>query len=93
MEKEKFKNLKKIPENFSKLRKIAGNKEVYAGLYLWNYGECKRLTEKEMETQLSFYGDMLKTGEIQGIVICSNCTADVLPKETEMTKKWLESLK
>ena len=63
--------------NFDRIRELAPGKRIMAGCYMWNYGEGKPLTESEMRFQLYLYYRLIKEKRIDGIIVCSNCIADL----------------
>jgi hypothetical protein len=63
--------------NFDRIRELAPGKRIMAGCYMWNYGEGKPLTESEMRFQLDLYYRLIKEKRIDGIIVCSNCIADL----------------
>jgi hypothetical protein len=69
--------LHKAEANFDRIRKLAPDKRVMAGCYMWNYGEHKPLTAEEMREQVELYYRLLKEKKIDGIIVCSNCIADL----------------
>ena len=77
-------------ENFEKFKLQTPGKRRALGLYMWNYDECKPLTEEQMEIQFDKYTRHLLNKDVEAIIICSNCTADIGLKATEMTKAWLD---
>ena len=44
---------------------------------MWNYGKNKPLTMDQMKFQLDRYYHWLKKKNIEGIIFCSNCIADI----------------
>lgn len=84
-------DLYNLDENYGKLRELVGDeKKILAGCYLWDYGDCKPLADELMEYQLGKYYEWLEDGKIEGVIICSNCIADLGLKTTQMMKSWVE---
>lgn len=82
----------RLEENLTELKHIAGKeKRYYAGCYMWDYGNAKALTNETMQFQLDTYLKWMRTKEIEGIVFCSNCVADLGIEAAKMAKKWIES--
>ena len=67
-------------------------KRRLAGCYMWNYGEGKPLSNKEMQDQLDCYYRHIKNGDIEGIVLCSNCIADIGLEGVDITRRWLDKV-
>jgi hypothetical protein len=59
---------------------------------MWNYGESKPLSNKEMQDQLDCYYRHIKNGDIEGIVLCSNCIADIGLEAVDITRRWLDKV-
>ncbi len=75
--------------NIERVRALAPGKRILAGLYMWNYGERKPLTIEEMEYQADLYLRLMKEGKIDGIIVCSNCIADLGIEAVEWTRDWI----
>lgn len=83
-------NLPKLEENYAKLRALWSGEEIYAGCYMWDYGRHKEMPEDLMQLQLDTYYKWLKEGKIAGMILCSNCCADVGLKTPDMARAWIE---
>ncbi len=86
----------KAPAEHSILRKDLARmiertpgKRRMTGCYIWNYGEGKPLTVDEIKFECEAYYDLIRQGESEGIIFCSNCCAD-LP-ENRAAVKWLRN--
>ncbi len=82
-------DLKNWEENYARTRAMTGEKPIFAGCYMWNYGKSKPLTMDEMKFQLDVYYKYLMDGRLKGMVLCSNCIADIGLETVEYTKKWI----
>lgn len=67
-------------------------KRRLAGCYLWNYGEHCPLTPEQMQHQLDRYEDWIRRGALEGIVLCSNCVADIGLETVEQTRRWIDKV-
>ncbi len=81
--------LGRTEENIRRIHEMAPTKRILAGMYLWNYGEPGPLTSEQMIFQADLYLRLMKEGLIEGIVICSNCIADLGIEAVEWTRNWL----
>jgi hypothetical protein len=83
-------NLWKLEEYLDRV--IANNpgKRFYCGCYLWDYGNGKAYTPEQMQHQLDVYYKYIKAGKISGIIICSNCCADVGLDTVPQIQAWLK---
>jgi len=86
------KDLYNIDENFAKFIELTPDKHRLAGLYMWNYGEEKPLTREQMDLQFDKYYKMLRNGKIEGIILCSNCIADIGIEAVEWTRQWIREV-
>lgn len=81
-----------LEENMHKVLNKTPGKRHLAGCYMWNYGEQKPLTLKQMEYQCGKYYEWLKKGDIDGVILCSNCIADLGLETVAWTRKWLKEI-
>ncbi|OGV70086.1 MAG: hypothetical protein A3K19_27655 [Lentisphaerae bacterium RIFOXYB12_FULL_65_16] len=82
-------DLARLEENLAKLVTNTPGKRRLAGCYMWNYGERKPLSMKEMKDQLDVCHRWIRQGDIEGIVVCSNCIADIGLDTVELTREWI----
>ena len=85
-------DLANLDGNISKFITKTPGKRRLAGCYMWNYGESKPLSNKEMQDQLDCYYRWIKKGDIEGIVLCSNCIADIGLEAVDITRRWLDKV-
>ena len=84
-------DLPALEENFSRVFEKTPGKRHFAGCYMWNYGEARPMTMEQMKLQLDYYYRSLKKGCIEGIILCSNCIADIGLDTVEYTRDWIKS--
>ena len=82
--------LDRAEQNIERIRALAPEARVMAGCYMWNYGEHCALTSEQMRYQLDLYHRLLHAGKIDGIILCSNCIADLGIECVEYTRAWIE---
>lgn len=82
--------LGKTEENIERIRALSPQSRIMAGCYMWNYGEQKPMTAEEMSYQVDLYRRMLREGRIDGIIVCSNCIADLGIEAVEYMRKYIE---
>jgi len=76
--------------DIERLRGIIGDKPLMLGVYLWDYGggakpmDIARFTE---ELDLSF--DMLRRGELEGVVFCSSTVGDADLETNRVLKEYI----
>jgi hypothetical protein len=85
-------DLPELDANIQKFVSKTKDKRRLVGCYMWNYGESKPLTMDQMKFQLDRYYHWLISGEIEGIIFCSNCIADIGLETVEYTRKWIEDV-
>ena len=56
---------------------------------MWDYGNKCEMPEDKMQLQLDTYYNWLKNGDIEGIVFCSNCCADLGLKASDMVRDFV----
>jgi len=83
-------NIPKLDENLEKLFAATPGKRRLAGCYMWDYGCAKPLTPELMQYQLDVYKKYMLTGMLDGVILCSNCIADIGIAEVDQTRKWIE---
>lgn len=82
--------LSAFDENYAKYRALAGpNMRTMLGCYMYNYGEGKEFSEKDMAFQLERYSGLVRQGEVEGIILLCNCVADLGLEAVEYTRGWL----
>lgn len=85
--------IKDIKKNIDKIREMAPDKRIMAGCYMWNYGEACPLTIEQMQEQCDAYLDYIKKGYLDGIIVCSNCIADLGIEAVEWMRNWINEHK
>lgn len=84
-------SLKDMEKNLAKLKSLTkGEKKFLMGCYMWDYGNSKPLSLEDMEYQWNTYKRLFDEGEIDGVIVCSNCIADIGIEAADYTKKWIE---
>lgn len=83
------KHLSAAPGNFNKLRKLAPGKRYLSGCYMFEYPGKREVTRDEMKFQLDWQLDAIRGGESDGMILCSNCVADIGLDAVEYTRERL----
>ena len=63
-------------------------KKHYAGCYLYNYGDCCKMTDDEMRSQLDLYLEFWRKKQIDGIIVCSSNLADTGIRAVDIFREW-----
>jgi hypothetical protein len=78
--------------NFSKLKKIAPDKRILLGIYMWDYGAHKPIPLDVMKSQCNLGLKWLKSGEIDGMIFLGTNICDLNIESVEWTKKWISEV-
>ena len=83
------KNIPKLPEYFRRYRELAPGKPTYMGIYLYDFGDHKLMTEDMIALHLATGLEMFRKGEIEGFVfLCSSICNRSMPA-VAYTRRWL----
>ena len=85
-------HLKDAEENFERLYEMTPGKCHMNGMYLYDYGNKSPLPLSLMKEQCALYEKMLLDGRSDGLILCSNCCADVGLETVPWTRDWLREL-
>lgn len=83
-------NLSSLEKYLDRMIAATPGKRRLAGCYMWNYGEKCPLTAEQMQHQLDVYLKYLRSGELEGMILCSNCIADIGLPTVEQTRRWID---
>ena len=83
-------DLDKFEEKYACYKEFTEGKRRLLGLYLYNFGECCKASGKDVLWQLERYTDLLKAGEIEGIVLHTNTMADLDHEAYDVERAWME---
>ena len=83
-------NLQNLEDNLNKVIADNPGKRFYCGCYLWDYGNGKALTFEQMQHQLDVCYKFIRNGQLAGMIICSNCCADVGLETVPQLLAWLK---
>ena len=85
--------LDRAERNMERIREMAPDTRIMAGCYMWNYGEHRPLTMEQMKFQTDLYLRLMNEGKIDGIIVCSNCIADLGIECVEFMRNWIQEHK
>ncbi len=87
------KNVCNAEAYYKTLRGIIGeDKPLMLGIYLYNYEGGCQIPADIFESQISRYFDMLKTGDIEGVIFCSSALADDCLDACRILKKYVREM-
>lgn len=87
----KARNLDQVDANISETIRRAKGKDVYAGCYLFDYGDNRPMDAEVMERYLEKCRQLLHEGMIKGVIVCSNCVLGIGLEAEECLIRWLEA--
>ena len=82
-------NLDSLGENLSRIQSAHPGKRLMAGCYMWDYGNARPLGKERMLHQLEVCREWMLAGKLDGVILCSNCIADIGLEEVELARQWL----
>ena len=88
----KSEDLPKARENFERLIAMTPGKRHLNGCYMYDYGNNRPMGLSDMKKQAALYEELLLSGRSDGLVLCSNCCADVGLETVPWTRDWLREL-
>lgn len=86
------KDLCYLDRNISRLKKIAGDKKIALGCYMWDYSCGAPVPANLMEQQLSAILKYYESGDISSAVFLGSCICDLNIDAVVRTKNWISSL-
>jgi hypothetical protein len=87
------KDIPNLDANLARLRELCGpGKRLVAGCYMWDYGDRCPIPNALMRMQLDKYYEWLKNGEIEGIIFCTNCVADLGIPAADIAREWIRKV-
>lgn len=81
-----------LPANLDKVRELAPGKKYFGGLYGHDYGNQSLMPLDRVRKQCEFYTDALKKDELQGVIVCSNCIADIGLPAMDYIRDWIREV-
>ncbi len=84
-------NIANMEAYLEKLSKIAKDKKVMLGIYLWDYSEKnnKPMNSHLFEKQLCRYFNLLKDNKIEGVIFCSSTIGDADLETNKILKRYI----
>lgn len=85
-------NLAQLPANLDKVRHLAPGKKYFGGLYGHDYGNSAPMPVDLVKKQCAFYTEALKNDDLQGVIFCSNCIADIGLPAVDYIRDWIREV-
>lgn len=85
-------NLQDAEKNFDRLVAMTPGKKHLNGCYLYDYGNHLEMPMDLMKQQCKLYEKLMLSGRSDGLILCSNCCADVGLSTVPYTRAWLKEI-
>lgn len=82
-------HLDQFEEKYARFKELTKNRRRMLGLYLYNFGECRPASAEAARWQLERYTQLLRAGEIEGIVLHTNTMADLDHPAYDVETAWM----
>lgn len=79
-----------LENNFQKFLRLTPGKRRFCGIYLWDYGDGKPINSEMLRHQCEFCYHRMRDGELEGMIICSNCVADIGLESVKIVEDFLQ---
>ena len=86
-------NLDNYEQHFRRIREIVNGGRIMLGIYMYDFGNKRPLSDDAMRRQLEFVERKYNEGMIEGAILCSNVIADIGLSTVEITRSWIKNLK
>ncbi|MHB9032408.1 MAG: hypothetical protein ACYC6L_05115 [Anaerolineae bacterium] len=81
--------LPNLKRNLARARALAPGKRLIQGCYMWDYGAGKEMSVENMRWQCEQGLEMLKSGEIDGLIMLASCICDLDLHAVRWTREWI----
>ena len=82
-------DLKHLETNLTKLEKLVGQKPIFLGCYMFDFGDTKPLEVGLMKRQTELGYQWLCQGRIKGMIFLASPICDVNLESVEWTRQWI----
>ncbi len=86
-------NIPNLPAYIEWAKSLTKDGRVILGLYMWDYGNGKAVSDELMKYQLDFAYERLIKGDLEGIMLHSSNNSDIGLHSTVMAKEWLDTFR
>ncbi len=81
--------MSQFEEKYEIFKKMTAGKKKMLGLYLYDFGDKRQATGETVTWQLNRYSELLKAGEVEGIILHTNTMADLDYEAYDAALEWL----
>ena len=85
-------SLPKLEDNLKRIFELSPQQKHLGGLYLYDYGHCMEMDMELLKKQCNLYTEYLKNGNLQGVIVCSNCIADIGLPTADYVRDWIKEI-
>ncbi|MDR0871676.1 MAG: hypothetical protein LBN39_12880, partial [Planctomycetaceae bacterium] len=78
-----------LEENFKRYREFLPNKPTLLGIYMWDFGNAKPITQEQMKHQLDFALKKFKEKQIDGMIFHCTPLCDLGLEAVDYSRKWI----
>lgn len=78
-----------LESNFEKFRKVAPDKRVLLGIYMWDFGNSRPITDEMMKHQCEVGLRLFKEKQIEGMIFHCTPLCGLELSSVEYAKKWI----
>jgi hypothetical protein len=82
-------DLPAVERDLKHCNELSGGLPTILGLYLYDFGEGRPLTQAQMASQLDSATDLLRDGHCEGLCLLASSVLDVGLESVEFTRSWL----
>ena len=86
------KNLTRLEDDLKRVFALSPDQKHLGGCYAWDYGAGRPIDMPLLKKQCVLYADYLKKGLLQGVIVCSNCIADIGLEAAAYIRDWIAEI-
>lgn len=83
------KDLANLEQNFARFRELVPEKRTMLGIYMWDFGDARPVPSELMKHQCEYALQLLKKGEIEGMIFHCTPLVDMNIEAVQWSKDWI----